>query len=127
MSPPTSTKVAPARLPSADTPELDRLLESAALAAPRERVKIDGGFVSDILTRPRSAALVRGIVSLGRDLGIATVAESAENARILERLRELAVQYAQGYGIDEPRPVSQVFAESSARQGVPDFASGSKS
>ena len=127
MSPPTSTKVAPTRLPSADTPELGRLLESAALAAPRERVKIDGSFVSDILTRHRSAAMVRGIVSLGRDLGIATVAESAENARILERLRELGVQYAQGYGIDEPRPVSQVFAESSARQGVPDFASGSKS
>lgn len=78
---------------------------------PINRVKIDGSFVSDILTNPRSAAIVRAIVTLAHDLGIDTVAEYAETEPIIQRLRELGVEYAQGYGIEEPRAVGRVFAE----------------
>jgi EAL domain-containing protein (putative c-di-GMP-specific phosphodiesterase class I) len=59
--------------------------------------------VSDILTNPQSEAMVRAIVGLARDLDIATVAEYTEDKRILQRLRKLGVQYAQGYAIDKPR------------------------
>lgn len=93
---------------------------------PVDRVKIDGSFVSDILTNHQSAAMVRAIVSLGRDLGITTVAEYAENDRIIERLRQLGVEYAQGYGVEKPRPVSEVFAELSARQSMRNSTSRSK-
>ena len=78
---------------------------------PIDRVKIDGSFVSNILTNPQSAAIVRAIVTLARDLGIDTVAEYAETDSIVQRLRELGVEYAQGYGIEKPRPAAQVFAE----------------
>jgi diguanylate cyclase (GGDEF)-like protein len=85
---------------------------------PLDRVKIDGSFVSDILTNHQSAAMVRGIVSLARDLGITTVAEYAENDLIIEQLREFGVEYAQGYGVEKPRAVAQVFRELRARQGA---------
>jgi diguanylate cyclase (GGDEF)-like protein len=88
---------------------------------PVDRVKIDGSFVSDILTNHQSAAMVRAIVSLARDLGITTVAEYAENKRIIERLRELGVPYAQGYGVERPRPFAEVLKELRARQAEPDF------
>jgi diguanylate cyclase (GGDEF)-like protein len=78
---------------------------------PVDRVKIDGSFVSDILMNPQSAAIVRAIVTLARDLGIDTVAEYAETEQIVQRLLELGVEYAQGYAIEKPRALAQVLAE----------------
>jgi EAL domain-containing protein (putative c-di-GMP-specific phosphodiesterase class I) len=52
---------------------------------PVDRVKIDGSFVSDILTNPQSAAIVRAIVTLARDLSNNTVAEYAESEQIIQR------------------------------------------
>lgn len=81
------------------------------VSLPVDRVKIDGSFVSDILTNHESAAIVRAIVTLARDLGINTVAEYAETEQIIQRLRELGVENAQGYGIDAPRSAARVFAD----------------
>ncbi len=83
---------------------------------PVDRVKIDGSFVADILTNKQSVATVRAIVSLTKDLGVGTVAEYAENARIIQRLRELGVQYAQGYGVEKPRAFAEVLSELSTRE-----------
>jgi diguanylate cyclase (GGDEF)-like protein len=89
---------------------------------PVDRVKIDGSFVSDLLSNRQSVAMVRAIVSLTKDLGIGTVAEYAENARIIERLRELGVQYAQGYGVEKPRAFAEVLNELSTRESQKNFA-----
>jgi diguanylate cyclase (GGDEF)-like protein len=78
---------------------------------PVDRVKIDGSFVSDILTNPQSAAIVRAMVTLARDLGIDTVAEYAETDPIIQRLAELGVQHVQGFAIEKPRALAQVLAE----------------
>jgi diguanylate cyclase (GGDEF)-like protein len=83
---------------------------------PVDRVKIDGSFVSDILTNPQSAAIVRAIVTLARDLGINTVAEYAETEQIIQRLTELGVECAQGYAIEKPRALAQVLAELRSQQ-----------
>lgn len=88
---------------------------------PIDRVKIDGSFVSNILTNPHSAAIVRAIVTLAGDLGIDTVAEYAETEAIIHRLRELGVEYAQGYGIEKPRAAARVFAELETRQCAEHF------
>jgi diguanylate cyclase (GGDEF)-like protein len=89
---------------------------------PVDRVKLDGSYVSDILTNKQSVAMVRAIVSLTKDLGIGTVAEYAENARIIERLRELGVQYAQGYGVEKPRAFAEILNEVSTRESQKNFA-----
>jgi EAL domain-containing protein (putative c-di-GMP-specific phosphodiesterase class I) len=91
---------------------------------PVDRVKIDGSFVSDILSNRQSVAMLRAIVSLTNDLGIGTVAEYAENAPIIERLRELGVQYAQGYGVEKPRAFTAVLNELSTRESQKNFALG---
>jgi diguanylate cyclase (GGDEF)-like protein len=93
---------------------------------PMDRVKIDGSFVSDILTNPQSVAIVRAIVTLARDLGIDTVAEYAETEEIIQRLRELGVEYAQGYGVEKPCEVARVFATLQARQTIPRLEVGGR-
>jgi diguanylate cyclase (GGDEF)-like protein len=86
---------------------------------PVDRVKIDGSFVSDILTNPQSAAIVRAIVTLARDLGINTVAEYAETDQIIQRLTQLGIGYAQGFAIEKPRALAQVLAELRNQQEKP--------
>ena len=77
-------------------------------ALPIARVKIDGSFVRDILTNPRSQATVRGIVELARGFSIDTVAEFVESEAIAERVRQLGVDYAQGYAYGRPEPFEAV-------------------
>ena len=91
---------------------------------PVDHIKIDGSFVTDILNNHQSVAMVRAIVSLTKELGIGTVAEYAENERIIERLRELGVQYAQGYGVEKPRAFKDVLNELSVRESQKNAALG---
>ena len=77
-------------------------------ALPIGRVKIDGSFVRDILTNPRSEGTVRGIVELARGFSIDTVAEFVESRAIAERVGELGVDYAQGYAFGRPEPLEGV-------------------
>lgn len=78
---------------------------------PVDRVKIDGSFVADLLTNRQSESMVRAIVGLARDLGIHTVAEYAESGEIIARLRELGVESAQGYGVEQPRSFAEVLLD----------------
>lgn len=73
-----------------------------------QRVKIDGSFVRDIVTNPRSEAVVTGIVELARGFGISTVAEFVENEAIAEAVRRLGVDYAQGFAFGRPEPIEGV-------------------
>ncbi|MDA0161349.1 PAS domain S-box protein [Solirubrobacter ginsenosidimutans] len=76
---------------------------------PVDYLKIDIEFVRDLVVNQASQEVVRAIVGLARGFGQRTVAEGAEDQRTLELLRELGVDYAQGYGIARPAPVAEVF------------------
>ena len=67
-------------------------------------VKLDGSFVKDILNSKIDHALVKNIVCLCQDLGIATIAESVESAAILAELKVLGIDYVQGYHVGIPLP-----------------------
>jgi EAL domain-containing protein (putative c-di-GMP-specific phosphodiesterase class I) len=73
---------------------------------PVDFLKIDGSLIKDIVKDPIDRAMVDAINRIGQVMGIHTVAEFVENDDILECLRELGVDYAQGYGIDRPRPLT---------------------
>jgi diguanylate cyclase (GGDEF)-like protein/PAS domain S-box-containing protein len=73
---------------------------------PVDFLKIDGLFVKDILHDPMDLALVKSINEIGHVMGKQTIAEFVENDTILEKLREIGVDYAQGYGIGRPRPLN---------------------
>jgi diguanylate cyclase (GGDEF)-like protein/PAS domain S-box-containing protein len=69
-------------------------------------LKIDGSFVRDMLGSSVQRALVESIHQIGQVMGIRTIAESVENRETLELLLEIGVDYAQGYGIAMPEPLS---------------------
>lgn len=75
---------------------------------PVDYLKIDGSFVRDIADDAVDREMVRAIHQLGRVMGIETIAEFVENERIMKHLVEIGVDYAQGYGVARPRPISEV-------------------
>ncbi len=71
---------------------------------PVDFLKIDGSFVQDMLANPIDSAMVEAINGIGHVMGKRTVAESVEDPSTMERLRELGVDYAQGFAIARPTP-----------------------
>jgi len=69
---------------------------------PVDYLKIAGMFIKDMETDPMDHAIVDSVNRIGHILGMQTVAESVENAATLSRLKEMGVDYAQGYFIAEP-------------------------
>ncbi len=67
-------------------------------------VKIDGAFVRNILNSKIDYALVRNLSHLCQDLGILTVAEFVESQEILEALKAMGIDFAQGFHLDMPLP-----------------------
>ncbi|MGR9106383.1 MAG: EAL domain-containing protein [Gammaproteobacteria bacterium] len=65
-------------------------------------LKIDGGFVKDILNDPIDFELVTSINQIGHVMGKRTIAEHVENIEIHRKLREIGVDFAQGYAIENP-------------------------
>ncbi|WP_193199879.1 EAL domain-containing protein [Nostoc sp. MG11] len=75
---------------------------------PVDFLKIDGSFIKHILDNPIDPAVVEAINQVGQAIGIQTIAEFVENDAILEKIKALGVNYAQGYGIAEPCPFDLV-------------------
>jgi len=69
---------------------------------PVDYLKIDGIFIKDIVSNKNNYAMVKSINELGHFLGKETIAEFVENDQILEILKEIGVDHAQGYGIEKP-------------------------
>ncbi len=67
-----------------------------------EYVKIDGAFVRNILNSKIDYALVHNLSRLCQDIGIYTVAEFVENQAILDALKDMGINYAQGFHIALP-------------------------
>jgi Amt family ammonium transporter len=72
---------------------------------PVDYVKIDGGFVADMGRNASDLAVVQSANEIGHFMGLKTVANYVEDAGTLEHLRELGVDYAQGFGIEAPVPL----------------------
>ena len=72
---------------------------------PVDYLKIDGTFVKNIVDDEMDLAIVRSINDVGKVMGKQTIAESVESDGILEKLREIGVDYAQGYVIEHPTPI----------------------
>ena len=69
---------------------------------PVDYLKIDGGFVKDMMDDQIDHAMVEAINHIGHVMGIQTIAEFVENDAILVAIRKLKVNFAQGYGVEEP-------------------------
>ncbi|WP_404785354.1 EAL domain-containing protein [Altericista sp. CCNU0014] len=73
---------------------------------PVNYLKIDGSFIRNIVKDPVDEAMVEAMVRIGHVMGMKLIAEFVENDAILERIKVLGIDYAQGYGIAAPRPLT---------------------
>jgi diguanylate cyclase (GGDEF)-like protein len=69
---------------------------------PVDYVKMDGSFVRDMMDNPNDLAVVKSVNEVGHLLGIQTVAPFVENDAVLKPLREIGVDFAQGFAIEQP-------------------------
>ena len=65
-------------------------------------LKIDGGFIRDLAVSETDYAMVKSMNEVGHSLGIKTIAEYVESEEILIKLKEIGVDYVQGYHIGKP-------------------------
>jgi EAL domain-containing protein (putative c-di-GMP-specific phosphodiesterase class I) len=75
-----------------------------------DTVKLDQGFVRQMLEAPRCLAIVRAIVSMVRALDADLVAEGVEDQAQLDVLRQMGARYAQGWLIGKPQTRTEVLA-----------------
>lgn len=71
---------------------------------PMSTLKFDQSYVRDLPRKMENRVFVRGIAEICRGFGVKTVAEGVETPEILEILRELGVDRAQGYHVGYPVP-----------------------
>lgn len=89
---------------------------------PVDYLKIDGMFVRNIVEDPIDHAMVRSINEIGQVMGMQTIAEFVENDEIKGMLREIGVNYAQGYGMGKPQPFEEVLSNTSNISRITDAA-----
>ncbi|MFV0477245.1 MAG: DUF1631 family protein [Parahaliea sp.] len=78
---------------------------------PVDYVKIDGTFITGIDENRNDFTMARSINDLAHFLGQETIAESVENERIIARLKQIGVDYLQGWGIGMPRLLTEITKE----------------
>lgn len=70
-------------------------------------LKIDGSVILNMLRNPVDLAKVTAINKVAHTIGVTTVAEFVENDETVARLRDLGVDFAQGFGISRPYPLEE--------------------
>jgi diguanylate cyclase (GGDEF)-like protein/PAS domain S-box-containing protein len=78
---------------------------------PADFVKIDASFVKGLETDPANRALVNAIVAVSRALGKEMIAEGIESPASIAVLRELGVEYGQGWALGAPGPLPEPVGE----------------
>lgn len=81
-------------------------------------VKIDGSVLLSLPNDPEALARVTAVSQLARQNGIKTIAEMVESRAVLTKLQEIGIDFAQGFGISQPRPLND------KRAGQPSSAQG---
>jgi Amt family ammonium transporter len=84
---------------------------------PVSYLKIDGKFIKDMVTDTLDRAMVDSINQVAHVMGLQTVAEGVCSHELVEQLRDLGVDYAQGNWISPPRPLGEA-APARARAAV---------
>ena len=74
---------------------------------PVDYIKIDGGFIKDMLKDAVNRDMVAAINDIGHSMGRLTIAEYVESEAILRALREMGVDFVQGFHVGRPEPWAQ--------------------
>ncbi|WP_455217082.1 EAL domain-containing protein [Kaarinaea lacus] len=74
---------------------------------PFDYVKIDGSFIRNIENSPVDAVMVESICRVASVMGIKTIAEFVEQEELIEKLKNIGVDFVQGYAIAKPAPLTE--------------------
>jgi ammonium transporter, Amt family len=74
-------------------------------ALPIDFLKIDGAFVKAIMSGPSEFAIVKSIHEIAKAFGMRTIAEHIETLDVLDQVRDLGIDFAQGYYLHKPSPI----------------------
>jgi len=83
----------------------DRVLFDLIRGFQIEFLKIDGRVILDILQDKEKLAKVTAIIRVAKKIGVLTIAEMVESDEVIVKLREIGIDFAQGFGISRPRPL----------------------
>ncbi|MBI5005631.1 MAG: EAL domain-containing protein [Nitrosomonadales bacterium] len=70
-------------------------------------LKIDGSIVFNFLRDPVNLAKLTAIDNVAKKIGVKTIAELVEDEETIAKLKEIGIDYAQGFGISRPRPLAE--------------------
>ena len=76
---------------------------------PVDFLKIDGHFAEKVATDVVDRSMVEAITKIGRAMDVATIAEKVESAEVLQVLKQIGVDYIQGFHLAEPCAIEDVF------------------
>jgi diguanylate cyclase (GGDEF)-like protein/PAS domain S-box-containing protein len=76
---------------------------------PVDFLKIDGQFVANVATDIVDRSMVEAIAKIGTAMHVATIAEKVETAEVLAVLKQIGVDYVQGFHLAEPCAIDEVF------------------
>lgn len=74
---------------------------------PVDFLKVDGEFIKTLPYSPTDRVFIEGIVNVAKKMGIKTIAEHVENEEVLEVVKDLGIDYAQGYYFGKPEPLEE--------------------
>ena len=73
---------------------------------PVDFLKIGGPFIQGIVDDPMYGSIVSAVDQISRSMGIFTVAKHVGSERVLDKLRDLGIGYAQGHALVAPAPLT---------------------
>ncbi|MGG4773028.1 putative bifunctional diguanylate cyclase/phosphodiesterase [Paenalcaligenes sp. Me52] len=85
---------------------------------PTDAIKIDGSLIHNMLLKNTNVAIVRTIVELARNLGMVSIAEWVEDVETLHILRDIGVDYVQGFVVSGARSPTEILAARDIRDLV---------
>jgi diguanylate cyclase (GGDEF)-like protein/PAS domain S-box-containing protein len=77
---------------------------------PVDFLKIDGHFAAAVASDPVDRSMVEAIAKIGGAMDVATIAEKVESAEVLQVLKQIGVDYIQGFHLAEPCAIEDVFS-----------------
>ncbi|WP_240478759.1 EAL domain-containing protein [Thalassospira permensis] len=89
-------------------------------------IKFDGGAMRTALAKPKGRAFIKATALLCRDLGIHTIAEMIYDQASFELVRDLGIDYGQGYHLGAPVTLASVNTGSSNTTQTADATGGGK-
>jgi EAL domain-containing protein (putative c-di-GMP-specific phosphodiesterase class I) len=85
---------------------------------PVDRLKLDKSFVHRMIYERKTAAIVRSVLALGREMGVAVIAEGVETGLQFDVLEQLGCRQVQGYLLATPGPAMEIQALLTSRWGA---------